>query len=378
MLANGLRQKRMGENLNSRSSDDSTPVVAPWPLILVGVAVSLALLYFLRSILVPFFVALFLVTLIDGLVRALAHRWSAGPRWALITGAGAIIIVLLAVCAVTLGYGATRLAAYAPDIVSRVDTLIGALSQSAGLAQPPRIADLANADWMVSLATPLASGFGDFFAGVTLTALFLGFMLASRGLLARKLEILAGSEERKAKLLRVLDRISRSAGDYVWVQTVAGAIIAIASGVALYFIGLRDALLWTILIFLLTYIPVLGITIGSIAVALFALVQFPTYWQAIAVFAAIQVVSNLVGNLLLPKMQADKQNLDPTISIFSIALWTLLWGIQGTLLAIPLTVMLMIVFSQFEATRWAAVLISNDGVPESSAPGQPKSPPPRA
>jgi predicted PurR-regulated permease PerM len=368
----------MGEILNSRSSDNSAPAAAPLSLILVGVAVSLALVYFLRSILVPFSVALFLVTLIDGLVHALAHRWSAGPRWVLITGAGAIIIVLLAVCAITLGYGATRLAAYAPDIVSRVDTLIGALSQSAGLAQPPRIADLANVDWIVSLATPLASGLGNFFAGVTLTALFLGFMLASHGLLARKLEILAGSEERTAKLLRVLDRISRSASDYVWVQTVAGGIIAIASGIALYIIGLQDVLFWTILIFLLTYIPVLGPTIASIAVALFALIQFSTYWQAIAAFAAVQVVSNLVGSLLQPKMQADKQNLDPTISIFSIALWTLLWGVQGTLLAIPLTVMLMIVFNQFEATRWAAVLIANDGVPESSAPDQPKSPTPGA
>lgn len=358
----------MGENLNSRSSDGSVPAVAPLSRILIGVAVSLALVYFLRSILVPFFVALFLVALIDGLVRALAHRWSAGPRWALIVGAGAIIVVLLAGCAVTLGYGASRLVASAPDIVSRIDTLIGGLSQSVGLARPPRVADLANADWMVSLATPLASGLGNFFTGAALTALFLGFMLASRALLAKKLEILTGSEGRTTEFRQVLDRISHSVGDYVWVQTVTGAIVAIVSGIALYLIGLQDALFWAVLIFLLTYIPVLGVTIGSIAPALFALIQFPTYWQALAAFAAVQVVSNLVGNLLLPKMQADKQNLDPTISIFSIALWTLLWGVEGSLLAIPLTVMLMIVFNQFQEARWAAVLISNDGVPAGSAP----------
>jgi predicted PurR-regulated permease PerM len=41
----------------------------------------------------------------------------------------------------------------------------------------------------------------------------------------------------------------------------------------------------------------------------------------------------------------------------------LLWGVPGAFLAIPLTVMAMIVFAQFEQTRWAAILISNDGTP---------------
>ena len=96
---------------------------------------------------------------------------------------------------------------------------------------------------------------------------------------------------------------------------------------------------------------------------MFALIQFPTYWQAIAVFAVVQVFASLVGNVVLPKMQADKQNIDPTVSIFSIAVWTFLWGISGAFLAIPLMVMLMVVFDQFDDTRWAAILISNDGKP---------------
>lgn len=53
---------------------------APLFQIVVGVAACLVLLYFLRTILAPFFTALLIVALIEGFVRALAHRWPAGPR----------------------------------------------------------------------------------------------------------------------------------------------------------------------------------------------------------------------------------------------------------------------------------------------------------
>jgi hypothetical protein len=177
---------------------------------------------------------------------------------------------------------------------------------------------------------------------VTLAALFMVFMLASRALLIRKIEIVAHSTERSSAFKRVAARIASSAGDYMWVQTVTGAIVGGGCGIALYVIGLHNAAFWAVLIFLLAYVPVVGVTIGTVAATLFALVQFPTYWQAVAIFLSTQVIASLVGNLLLPKMQADKQNLDPTVSIFAVALWSLLWGIPGALLAIPLTVMLMI------------------------------------
>ena len=83
-------------------------------------------------------------------------------------------------------------------------------------------------------------------------------------------------------------------------------------------------------------------------------------------FVAIQCISNVVGNFVLPKIQAAAQNIDPVVGILAFSIWTLLWGIPGAILAAPLTLMMMIAFAQFETTRWAAVLISNDGKPAPS------------
>ena len=66
------------------------------------------------------------------------------------------------------------------------------------------------------------------------------------------------------------------------------------------------------------------------------------------------------------KIQAASQNINPVAGIFAFSAWSLLWGISGAILATPLTLLLMVVFSQFEPTLWLAVLISNDGKPAAS------------
>ena len=346
------------------SANESTPASTSLAAALVCIAVSLALLYTLRGIVAPLCVALLLMALIEGLVRRLAHTWPSGPRWALVILAFVIIILVLGVCAMVLSFGVTRLIAEAPTLSERVGVILGDAARLFGVSAAS-LQEAFNVTSALAAVQPMLAGFGTFVAGVSLTIVFLAFMLASRALLAQKLAILAGTPAHAERFKAILDRITHSAGDYMRVQTVTGATLAVLCGIAFMVLGLDNPLFWAIIVFLCSYIPLVGGIIAGAAAALFALAQFPTYWPALEIFGSVLVIGALVGNVLLPKMQADKQNLDPTVAIFSVALWSLLWGAAGALLAIPLTVMLMIVFNQFDETRWVAVLISNDGTPES-------------
>jgi predicted PurR-regulated permease PerM len=71
----------------------------------------------------------------------------------------------------------------------------------------------------------------------------------------------------------------------------------------------------------------------------------------------------VVGNLVYPRMQAETQNIDPVVTLLSLALWTLLWGLAGSFLAVPMTLIGMMIFAQFDSTRWVAAMLSNDGKP---------------
>jgi AI-2 transport protein TqsA len=158
-------------------------------------------------------------------------------------------------------------------------------------------------------------------------------------------------------------RIRNGVEQYLWVQTVTGLMIAVASWIAMAAVGLDNALFWAILIFIASYIPVVGGIVGVALPPIFALVQFPTLWQAIVLFAVLQAVTLVVGNVIQPRMQSRSLNMDPIVLLLALAFWTVVWGLAGAFLSTPLTVMMLVILAQFDGTRWIAVLLSSDGNP---------------
>jgi predicted PurR-regulated permease PerM len=45
----------------------------------------------------------------------------------------------------------------------------------------------------------------------------------------------------------------------------------------------------------------------------------------------------------------------------SLALWGAIWGITGMLLSVPITVIMVIIFSEFQSTRPVAIMLSEKG-----------------
>jgi hypothetical protein len=69
-----------------------------------------------------------------------------------------------------------------------------------------------------------------------------------------------------------------------------------------------------------------------------------------------------MGNIVEPNLMGETLNLSPLAVIMALIFWGSLWGITGAFLCVPLTVILVIVMSNFESTRWVAVLLSKTGV----------------
>jgi AI-2 transport protein TqsA len=137
---------------------------------------------------------------------------------------------------------------------------------------------------------------------------------------------------------------------------------------------LENALFWALVIFLLSYVPVIGAIAGSILPTVFALVQFSTPVPAVVILATTQIIGFVVGNIIQPRMTGDTLNLSILMVFLSLAFWGKLWGGPGTFLAVPLTVMAMIILSQFESTRWIAVMMSNNGNPDGRSRRRPEAP----
>ncbi len=341
--------------------------------VVVGTAAGLALLYVLRGILIPLVIALVLVVLVQALVRAIGHRWRWMPDPLVAILAALVISATSAVAIYVLAQGATQLVLQGPAMVARIEALLEQASRGFGLNEPLHIANLIGEVSLPQLLGRLLTGVQDLFSTLVLVLLYFVFLLAERHVIARKVRNMAASREQTAGILQGLEQVGEDIETYIWVQTITGLMLAGGSGLIMFAVGLDNALFWTFVLFLLSFIPILGVTIGSVAPALFALLQFPSIWPALMVFGGIQLVAFVIGNLIYPNLQAQTQNISPVATLLSLAFWTSLWGMTGAFLAVPLTLILMLICAKFDSSRWVAVLLSNNGapyaVPDDAEPG---------
>jgi predicted PurR-regulated permease PerM len=333
---------------------------------LVATVAALWLLYWLRDIITPLVVAAVLVVLVQALIRAIDNRWPWMPTWLVIAAAAAVIIVALGAALTLLVQGVSQLVSQAPALYARIGAILLEVSAALGLEQPLRLSTLLGNVSLPQLAGQLLGGVQGLFSTLLLVILYFVFLLAERRKVARKVRNITDSSARSAVVLKGIDQVSQDIETYVWVQTVTGLMLAAGSGLVMVVVGLDNALFWTFVLFLLSFIPIIGVTVGSIAPAAFALLQFPTLWQAMTIFGGIQVVAFIIGNLVYPRMQAETQNISPIATLLSLALWSFLWGMPGAFLSVPLTLLLMLVCAKFESTRWVAVILSNDGAPSAN------------
>ncbi|QPK94210.1 AI-2E family transporter [Actinomyces sp. zg-332] len=121
---------------------------------------------------------------------------------------------------------------------------------------------------------------------------------------------------------------------YVRAQIIIAAVDALSIGFGAYLIGVPLAIPLTVLVFLGSFIPIVGALFsGSIAV----LVAFVNngITSAIIMFVIILIVQQVEGNLLQPLIMSSSVSLHPLAVLISVTAATYLMGIIGALFVIP-------------------------------------------
>lgn len=138
--------------------------------------------------------------------------------------------------------------------------------------------------------------------------------------------------------------------------------LIVALGIAIIFLigGINFAILWGVLIFLLSYVPYIGLVIASIPPIMLALFKYGPL-GALAVIAVIAVVDGLAENVLFPALMGRGLRLSPAFLFISVIYWNFVLGVAGVLLSVPLTIVLKTIFESFEETKWIARLMGPPG-----------------
>ena len=334
--------------------------------VLAVVAAGFALNW-LRPVLIPFVLAVFLTWIIEPVVGVGVRRLRM-PRWL------SLVVALL--------IGFVVLTAVGALVSSSVKQLAG---NSAAYQQ--RLLELADR------ATSLLAGFG-FDTGVDalrdqLASLPFGSMLMkTTGALVDMLSntflvlvftvyLLIGQSDHNT---------NENAGDNLWAEIdrrVQGYIVtkvalSAATGIATWLIlavlGIDLALVFGVMAFVLNFIPNVGSIIATLLplpiVAVSPDISPLVATLAIALPGVVQLV---VGNVIEPKVIGDSLELHPITILLALILWGMLWGMVGMVLAAPITAVLRLLLDQFDSTRPIAAMMAGqmDAIRGRAAPPSP-------
>lgn len=178
------------------------------------------------------------------------------------------------------------------------------------------------------------------FAGqATLVFFFVFFLLASGDLFKRKLVTLAGpSLEKKKITVQILDDINRQIARFLFVRIVTSIVVGVATWIAFSMIGLKQAALWGTAAGVFNTVPYFGPVIVALATAVVAFLQYGTVGMAVYVSGISLVITSIEGWLLTPWLTSRMARTNEVAIFVGLIFWSFVWGIWGTLLAVPMLV----------------------------------------
>jgi predicted PurR-regulated permease PerM len=124
-------------------------------------------------------------------------------------------------------------------------------------------------------------------------------------------------------------------GGYVRGTAIIAFVDAVGIGIALAILQVPLALPLAVVVFLGAFIPLVGATVAGILAALVALVANGPI-VALIVVAVVIAVNQLEGDLLQPVVMAQSLKLHPLVILVALTAGTILGGITGAVLAVPI------------------------------------------
>ena len=330
-------------------------------IVLISVVV---ILIYGKGLLIPFVFALLLWFAVRELkaqldrIRFLREHVASWIKY-IITSA--IMITILVVASKLLSSNINELAQVYPTYEHNVDEIIHQVEDQFSVDLKSLLAGQSQEIDFGQLLSSVISGITDIMGNAFMILIYALFVFSEQANFQSKLKHLFKTPERFEQYTDVINSIEVSISKYLGLKTLVSLITGFASYIVLFFIGIDSPVFWAFLIFLLNYIPTIGSLIATVFPAIFCLLQFGSLGPGLLVLGLVGSVQLLVGNVLEPKLLGNNMNLSPLVTILALSFWGAIWGITGMILSVPITVIMVIIFSQFEHTKPIAILLSERG-----------------
>ena len=336
----------------------------------LGILASIAILVFsfivlkeLKTILVPFFIAIIITFIFEPLYNFLKSKKVPGFAAIII-----ILIIIILITNVTSVFILTSINTFSAELpkyeykfrelaLSFINRLNLSEADIQKLNESLRIKNLLMEGSITTALTGIFSSVLGVFGDFILIIFYVVFLLSEMGSIRERI-ITAFSKERAQKLSDLTSEIFSDIRKYIVGITLINLLQGFLVGFILWLFGVDFYFVWGFLSFFSHFVPNIGSLISTILPGITALLQFDNIITPIIIIILLIVVQNVIGNILEPKILGQHLDLSPLLLLFSLIFWGYVWGIVGMILSVPIMSMLKIVLSKFEGTKSIAILMS--------------------
>jgi predicted PurR-regulated permease PerM len=345
------------------------------PLVVLAVIAVILLLQFASTVFIPVVLAILISYSLAPAVTSMQKR-GLPPA----VGAGVVLLLLLA----ALGLGTYTLTgqigeivdqipvaaqrirqrlqqnrAESGGVVEKVQRAAKAVDKTAAEAAPDTAPSEKSKVTQVEVVQPAFNMMGYLWSGGLTVISLLGqfamvmflvfFFLSTGDLYKRKLVKIAGPTLSEKKLtVQILDEINRQIENFMRVQVLTSVLVAIATSVLLWWFGLKQYVVWGLLAGIFNSIPYLGPVLVTGGLGLVAFMQFDNVPKTLTICAGAFIITSLEGFLLTPALMSRAARINSAAIFTGLLFWSWVWGVWGTILAVPMLMMLKAVCDHIE------------------------------
>jgi predicted PurR-regulated permease PerM len=344
-------------------------------LTVLAVAAAIVLLRYMQEVLIPFVLAGLVFYALDPLVDRLQRlrvprSLGAGLAVALVVGATAFTVYTFLDDAMKvveeLPVAARNLRAKwaadnEPSAIERVQDAAREIEKTAAAASSPDSSTPAGVA-RVRIEEPGLSG-GDYvwwtsvgaltLLGQASLVLFLAyFLLVYDDLFKRKLVENIGPRLSQKKItVQILNDIAVQIERFLLVQIFTSVMVGVATGVALWAIGLTHPWVWAIAAGVFNVVPYFGPLLVAGALGIVGYLQYESIQAALGVAGLAMLITTIEGYWLTPSLMRRVAEINHIAIFAGILFWSWMWGVPGMLLAIPMMVVVKAVCDRVEGLQ---------------------------
>jgi AI-2 transport protein TqsA len=245
------------------------------------------------------------------------------------------------------------------QLLNRVESIESAIpffEDEAELDLNEMIKRLIDRDFITSLVGTTAKNLGSFGGSFFMFALYFVILLNSISASEMYVKKVLGSEIPSG--VEKFQKIRSSLSSYMGIKFVISAATGIFAGIVCYFFGLKFALFFGFLTFLLNFIPSIGSIIATIPPVLMGFIQFDSSWRTITLLIILMVIQFTIGNIIEPLVMGSKMRLNTVTVLFGLVFWGFIWGIPGMIASVPLVMIIKLICEESESLSIVARIMS--------------------